>query len=323
MKTIAITGASGFIGHHLVSQLLSSGDNRIKVLLKFAQVQATKSIFPSEVEVVVGDLRDPTSLDDFLEPGCTVINLAYLWSESEAVNLAATDNLLKACKLARVARLIHCSTADVAGRTSDQRVVESSPCLPITEYSVTKLKVEATLLTEDQVYFDVAILRPTAVFGPGGQNLKKLVQDLVQGNHLRNALKACVFGRRRMNLVYVDNVVAAIVFLVAREHKLDKQVFIISDDDAPSNDFASIEFEIIKGLGLRRPRLPRIYFPAWILSLILRSIGQNNVNPFCIYDSGKLRSFGFQRPVPFEEGLSRYIAWHRSVGLVSKEKARR
>lgn len=321
MKTIAITGASGFIGRHLVSRLLSLGGNRIKILSRTAQAQATQVAFPPEVEVIEGDIRDPSTLEGFLEPGCTVINLVYLSSESEAGNLAAIGNLLEACKSASVTRLIHCSTADVAGRTPDLRVLESSHCRPITAYAVTKLKIETTLLTADQVYFDIAILRPTAVFGPGGQNLNKLANDLVRGNHLRNALKACVFGRRRMNLVHVDNVIEAIVFLVDRDHKFGKQIYIISDDDAPSNDFASIELEMIKGLGLRGPRMRRIYFPVWLLSLMLRVIRKNNVNPLCIYDSRKLRSLGFLWPMPFEVGLSRYIDWYRSVGFDSQKKA--
>ena len=292
MNTIAITGASGFIGAHLVNALLRAGGNRIKVLSRASQAGATRAAFPAEVEIIEGDLHDSASLERFLEPGCTVINLVYLWNESEAGNLAAIGNLLGACKSANVARLIHCSTADVAGRTPDQRVVEASPCRPVTAYAVTKLKVEAAILAFEPSCHEVAILRPTAVFGPGGQNLKKLAQDLVTGSSLRNAFKACVFGHRRMNLVHVDNVVAAIAFLADRGHALGKEVFIISDDDAPSNDFASVELAMMKGLGVQGSRLPQIRFPSWLLSLMLRALRKNNVNPHCIYDAGKLRSLG-------------------------------
>lgn len=321
MKTIAITGASGFIGTHLVSELLRAGGSRIKILSRSSQAGAMQAAFPNEVEIIEGDLCDPASLEGFLEPGCTVINLAYLWNEGEAANLAAIGSLLAVCKSAGVARLIHCSTADVAGRTPDRCVVESSPCRPVTAYASTKLKVEAAILAVDQVCYDVAILRPTAVFGAGGQNLKKLAQDLVMGSRLRNEFKACIFGRRRMNLVHVDNVVAAIVFLADCGHVLGKEVFIVSDDDAPSNNFASVELSMTREFGVRGSRLPRIFVPSWLLSLMLRALRKNNVNPLCIYDSGKLRSLGFQRPVSFEEGLSRYIAWYRSVCLDQPGKA--
>jgi len=320
MKTIAITGASGFIGRHLVTKLLKKGGTRIKVLSRSVHAQATRVIFPPEVEVFVGDLLDPISLYGFFESGCTVINLVYLRREGEAGNLASIDNLIDACNSARVSRLIHCSTVDVVGRTPDQRVVETSVCYPVTGYAITKLKVEGALLNAEQVCFDVTILRPTAVFGPGGENLKKLSKDLRHGNSLMNTLKACLFGRRRMNLVYIDNVTTAILFLVNYDCALRREIFIISDDDEPSNNFASIEMAIIKGLRLPNSVLRHIHFPALFLSIILRFIGKNNVNPNCNYDSAKLCSLGYRRPVPFEEGLTRYIAWYLSESLNSSEK---
>lgn len=312
MKTIAITGASGFIGVHLVRALLRAGGYRIRILSRSSQAEARQAAFPADVEIFSGDINDPVSLARFLAPGCTVINLVYLRNESEQRNLVAIGNLLAACKAGGITRLIHCSTADVAGRTPDRRVVESSPCRPRSAYATTKLKIEAAILAVDQDSHEVAILRPTAVFGPGGQNLKKLAHAMVHGNRLTNDLRACVFGRRHMNLVHVDNVVAAIMFLADRVNALSKEVFIVSDDDAVSNNFASVERALMNGFGLQSSRLPRVLLPSWLLSLTLRLLGRSNVNPLCIYDSGKLRSIGFERPVPFDDGLSRYIAWYRS-----------
>lgn len=311
LKTIAITGASGFIGMHLVQALLQQGGNRIKILSRPAHSESVRATFPPEVEIVRGDLREPASLEGFLEAGCTVINLVYLRGEAEETNLLAIHNLLAACRLAKVSRLIHCSTADVAGRTPERRVTESSPCRPVTSYGMTKLKVENAVLSASHDGYEIAVLRPTAVFGPGGQNLKKLAHDLVSGPRLRNDFKAAFFGRRRMNLVYVDNVVAAIGFLANPAFALQNEIFFVSDDDAPSNEFSSVDRAMRQGLGVTGSLLPDVFFPSWALSLALRTMRKNNTDPSCIYDPGKLLSLGFLRPVTFEEGLSRYITWYR------------
>jgi nucleoside-diphosphate-sugar epimerase len=316
--TVAITGGSGFIGTHLVKALLRDGNKRIRILSRSASEQM-HSPYPAGVEVVRGDLCDLASLKEFLVSGCTVINLVYLSKDDEKKNLLAMKNLLAACEAVSVARLIHCSTADVAGRTSQQPVIEASPCRPVTVYARIKLKLEAAILAATHREYEAVILRPTAVFGPGGQNLRKLAHDLSSGSRWQNAVKACLFGKRSMNLVCVDNVIAAITFLVDIPKALDGQIFIVSDDDAPTNNYASVEWALMRELGVGTGRRRRVFLPSWVLSLILRFLGKNNIDPFRIYDSGKLRSLGFRRPVAFDEGLSDYIAWYRA-GLSERKR---
>lgn len=313
LKTVVIAGASGFIGTHLVSALLCAGVPRIKVISRALRSEAAQAIWPAGVEIIRADLSDPDSLDGIFEAGCTVINLVYLRDAGEVDNVAAVEHLLAASRSAGVARIIHCSTADVAGRTADRRVTESAPCRPVTAYAITKLKMEAAVLAHgEDGGCDIAVLRPTAVFGPGGQNLRKLAQDTMGGSRWRNAVRAWVFGRRRMHLVYIDNVVAAIVFLAGTSRPLHREIFIVSDDDVPSNEFSSVESSMVRGLGTRTPLRPRIFLPSWALSLMLRTLGKDNVDPLRTYEPGKLRSWGFVPPVRFEDGLSRYAAWYRS-----------
>jgi len=320
VKIIAITGASGFIGLHLVQALLRQSGVRLKVLSRQAHFESNRSIFPPEVDVVRGDLRSRDSLKGFLEKGCTVINLVYIGDAGEEANLSAIRNLLAECKLVKVARLIHCSTADVAGRSLDRRVTELSTCNPVTSYARTKLKVEETVLSARQDGYEVTVLRPTAVFGPGGQNLKKLAHDLLMGSRLRNDFKLMLFGQRRMNLVHIDNVVAAILFLANPARSVQNGIFIVSDDDAPSNEFSSVDLAMRQGLGANGS-WSSVFLPLWMLSLALRALRKNNIDPSCIYDPGKLLSLGFSRPVTFDEGLSRYIAWYRSEYLSRTAKA--
>ena len=304
--TIAISGASGFIGKYLVAELLRDGGYAIRVLSRDRQRDLREARFGAGVEIFEGALDDQHTLEGFLVPGCTVINLVYLWDAGEERNRACTRNLLVACKEARVTRLIHCSTAAVVGRVENDLVDETTRCLPVTEYGVTKLRIEQDIIDLARGEFEAVVLRPTAVFGIGGEPLKK------------NYLKSCLFDRRRMNLVHVANVVAAIVFLVRATKCLEGEIFIVSDDDDPKNNFLDVERFLKGALGVKADILPRFPLPPDLLKWLLLSLGRNNVNPRCDFDPGKLRRMGFKSPVILSEGLAEYAAWYRATQLGEK-----
>ncbi len=314
---VAIIGASGYIGRHLVARLRCLSEVRVRAFCRSRQQGL--DVFGSgddNLEIIYGSLDCLESLCNLLVPGCTVINLVYLWNRGETENLTVISNLTNACKDKHVKRLIHCSTAAVVGRSSENLITECTPSRPITEYGITKLKIENAISAAALGNFEVSILRPTAVFGPDGEPLKKLAADLVAGNRLLNYLKSCLFGNRRMNLVHVTNVVAAISFLISRQESIDREIFIVSDDDAIANNFAEVERTLIRLLNCPDYVLPRILLPQWVLGLLLRLLGRNNINPSCNYTQNKLRNLGFKRPVIFEDGLMEYANWYRSRYLV-------
>ncbi|MFC5520585.1 NAD-dependent epimerase/dehydratase family protein [Polaromonas jejuensis] len=313
MNKIAIIGASGYIGRHLVAELVRVGGSRVRVLTRQKAAGSTGFEWPSDVEVINGDMHDEASLLRFLEPNCTLINLAYLWNGGELANLTVIRNLLEACKVMRVKRLIHCSTAAVVGRVSGGHITENVECRPITEYGVTKLKIEQAIIHASEGVFDAAILRPTGVFGPGGEPLKKLSNDLVNGDRLKNYLKSCLFGTRRMNLVHVANVVAAILFLIRRSERIGGEIFIVSDDEKSNNNFLYIEQFLMRSLNCTNYPFPQILLPLDVLSLLLRLLRRNNINPRCNYSQEKLESIGFRSPVDFDDGLSEYAKWYRAT----------
>lgn len=314
MQTIAITGASGFIGKHLVTELARMGEYEVRVFSRDRQRDLTEKKFPSTVEIVEGDLRDLASIKKLIKPGCTVINLAYLWNAAEAENLLVTDNLLSACGDVAVGRLIHCSTAAVVGRVRENTITEATLCNPVTEYGMTKLKIEQAVFAATTLRnFDAVIVRPTAVFGDEGEQLKKLAGDLRLGNSWPNYAKSCLFGERRMNLVHIANVVQAIVFMIRYPDPLKGEVFIVSDDDEPNNNFAYVERFLMAALKIKDYPLPRMKLPASLLSALLAIRGRNNTNPLCNYDSSKLRGLGYQRAISLEDGLAEFSAWYRSA----------
>ncbi len=309
---MAILGSTGYIGKHLVAEMAGQSEGRLRLLMRTPCSELAGRAEPDRTELVVGDIRDLKSLQRLFEPGCTVVNLVYFWNAGQAENLAAIRTLVEACKTARVGRLIHCSTAAVVGRAAGNVITEETTCRPVTDYGVTKLRIEREIVEAARGVFDCAILRPTAVMGIEGAPLKKLAADLVTGSRLRNYLKSCLFGRRCMNLVHVANVTAAIRFLSQRSDALNGEVFFVSDDDHPCNNFLNVELSLMGGLGVAPYPLPRLPLPPAMLHLVLTALGRNNVNPLCSYDPRKLLALGFERPMAFDAALAEYIAWYQS-----------
>lgn len=301
VTAVVVIGASGFIGEHLLNVLVERKDIELRVL-----VHRKKAKSHPGINFIEGDLLKLDSLDALFGKNCTVINLAYLAQN----NLDAMANLAKACAKNQVRRLIHCSTAVVDGGARSDWVAESTPCIPTSEYEKTKLQIEAILLEAAIGKFEVSILRPTAVFGAGGENLLKLAHELIMGNQCVNYVRSCVFNRRSMNLVCVENVVAALVFLLDAD-KVDREVFIISDDDSPVNNYRDVENRLLTNFGKPYP-VPRVFVPEFILSVLLRLARKSNTNPSKKYSDQKLAKIGFKKPQNLEVGIDAFAKWYKN-----------
>lgn len=311
MYEIAITGANSFIGSHLLDLLSNRDDVEIKILIH--KNSNTVKSNRRNISMFRGDLLKPETLTGLINQGCTVVNLAYLSERSKQENLTAITNIVETCAKSKIRRLIHCSTAAVAGRISNNIVTENTICNPINEYEITKLEIEKLLFEKSRDKFEVVILRPSAVFGPGGKNLLKLADDLRKGNRTVNYLKSCLFNTRRMNLVYVSNVVSVIEFLIRTENKIDSEVFIISDDEYSSNNYRFIENYLIKNLGYKDYMIPNIPIPAFVLKVLLKLGQKSNINPAIVYDCHKLLNTGFKKPTLFEDGLANFVNWYKNT----------
>jgi nucleoside-diphosphate-sugar epimerase len=298
MSSMVILGAGGFLGRHL----LSSKDTATPI--KAVVRSAAQFSEPNEnIAWHALDLSDSEALSEILEEGDSVINLAYIADGDSESNLRLIDGIITASVRSKVSRLIHCSTAVVAGATSSSTIDESTPCSPFTSYERTKWEVEQRVLSALSSSLDIGILRPTAIVGPGGANLLKPAASILAGRWLSDYLRACLYGERPMHLVPAGNVAAALLFLADATETLKGNIYIAAADDDPHNNFQAVEKILRRALGIGERPLPPLPIPAMVLSLLLRLLGRSDWDMKRRYLSTKLESMGFVPPVTLEQAI--------------------
>ncbi len=350
---VFVTGATGFVGRHLVRHLLTVGypsDVYPRVVI-FTREKLTAEMYvqkylendrrlgeeiserPADalagrIQVVHGDLLDPNSVENFLNQKrigneleasqgssattSILINAAYITGASTGENEQATRNLIAACSRAGVSRIIHCSTAVVAGDSSATVITERTQLRPVNDYEVTKLRIEEILMREVAPNIDLFVLRPTAVFGFGGQNLMKLVSDRRRNSGLKNYLIDSVYGSRRLNLVSVQRVVAALLHFACVEipkyqPRPVREALIVSADEASENNFHFFSRQLATRFRIRELPIPPVSIGQTLLPLALRLARRSNANPNRIYRSEKIQTWGFRYEIPFAVELEKFL----------------
>jgi len=306
--TVCVIGGTGFLGSHLLKLLERENAIQVRILSRKGSAFVSS---PKHFQIIPGSLLDRESLIQFLIPRAIVINLAYLNTSSKEDNLTAIDNLVHTCNAVVVHRLIHCSSAAVFGRVEDDVITEVTKCNPVTEYESIKFEVEQRLITAINNRFTVSVVRPTAIFGEGGKNLTKLAEELTSEGYFMRFIKTVLHGKRRFNLVYVENVAAAIWFLARVNFDVSNQIFIISDDDVTENNYYDVSLLLTKYLQIGQKDVPYIPIPNLVLSLLLRSMRRSNTNPVRVYSNAKLLQLGFRKPISFHEGIQKFVSWYR------------
>lgn len=182
---VAVTGADGFIGSHLVEQLVAAG-NRVKALALYNSfgTYGWLDTLPREVldnvEIVFGDVRDPGCMDGFVAGAQTVYHLAaliaipYSYSAPRSyvdTNVVGTLNVLEAVRRHGTQRLVHTSTSETYGTARTVPIAESHPQQTQSPYAASKLAADK-LAESYHLSFDtpVVTLRPFNTFGPRQSN---------------------------------------------------------------------------------------------------------------------------------------------------------
>jgi nucleoside-diphosphate-sugar epimerase len=221
MRTVFVTGATGFIGSHLVRELLRRGD-QVKCLVRpTANVERLQH---AQIELVIGTLDDSATYRESLAGCDTVLHVAGLISairkgELRDVNTDGTRDLARICSEARQPpRFVYVSSIAAAGPPLVGKEVrdESDALTPISDYGRSKRLAEAEL-QKLAAELPVTVIRPGIVYGPGDDKTVIMFRSI---HRLRLHL---VIGFRTppLALIHVEDLVRLILDAAERGETLE------------------------------------------------------------------------------------------------------
>jgi nucleoside-diphosphate-sugar epimerase len=325
-----VTGATGFVGPHLIDAL---GSRRRKVRCLVRDRGRAAQLERPGVEVVECPLVEGDALSRALQGAERLFHLAGGGKVStasaegleglRASNVAPLRAVIASARAAGVRRVVHFSSISAMGVQLDQRLDEDSPCRPVTPHEVAKYESEGVALAGSGDGLDVVVLRPSQIYGPGDERseIVKLVRLARRG-----AVPLFGGGEGLVPWVFVSDVVDAA--LAAAEHAAAAgRVYIVSDED--SYRFADVVRCIARTLGRERGGVDIPSVLSWpaigAMEKVAHAIGVEP--PFTLHRLASMtgrrlvsidrarRELGYEPKVGLEEGMDRTVRWYAARGM--------
>jgi NAD dependent epimerase/dehydratase len=192
-ETVAVTGAEGFIGSHLVELLVRRG-HRVRAMVLYNMFSSKgwlDTLAPEvtdQVDVVFGDVRDPATVRDLVEGAEVVYHLAaigsvpYSYSAPRSfvdTNTIGTLHVLEAVRACRTPRMVHTSTSETYGTARTVPISEAHPLQSQSPYAASKTAADK-LVESFHLSFGVpaVTLRPFNTFGPR-QSTRAVIPQII------------------------------------------------------------------------------------------------------------------------------------------------
>ena len=324
MDVVAVTGAEGFIGSHLVEGLVRRG-HRVKAMVLYNMFSSTgwlETLGPeitAQVEVVFGDVRDPATVRDLVEGACVVYHLAaigsvpYSYSAPRSfvdTNTIGTMHVLEAVRACRTPRLVHTSTSETYGTARTVPISESHPLQAQSPYAASKVAGDKLVESYHLSFGTPAVtLRPFNTFGPRQSTravIPQIITQLASGS--RQLTLGALHPTRDFSYV-IDTAEAFMAVGEAPASAVIGELF----NCGPGDDIAigKLAEEIAGLMGVTADIVedPRRLRPKD--SEVMR----------LVCDASKLRErTGWQPRYTRQEGLAKSIEWYREPSNLARFK---
>ncbi len=204
---VLVTGGGGFLGFHIVKQLIARGDEVLVIGRNhYSKVEKAGA---KSVAVDICNLNELEPLFKDVEEVYHVAALASLWGDWDSfyqTNFVGTKNVVLSCLSHNVKRLIYTSSPSVIFNGQSQKGLDESTHYPskwLAHYPHTKMLAEKLVLENNCDQLQTVALRPHLIWGPGDPHLfPRLVEKAKLGK-----LAIVGSGQNKVDIIFVENVV--------------------------------------------------------------------------------------------------------------------
>ncbi|MBI2793457.1 MAG: NAD-dependent epimerase/dehydratase family protein [Ignavibacteria bacterium] len=324
---VLVTGATGFVGSHVVDVLLERG---LDVSFIARSTSKMRWLDSKPVRRVDGSLFDHTSLREAVSQADIVIHVAGLIAaknEAEFLrgNRDATQNIVDAIRTYQpnLRRFVHISSLAVGGPSPSTAapVDEHAPYNPITAYGRTKMAAEKVVI-EAMQDINCTIVRPPTVYGPRDEATLTFFQVIKAG-----ISPLIGFNEKSVSMVHIRDLARGIVDAALHERAIGQTYYIGSE-----KFYSWSEISTLTAAVMGRRRLSTIRVPHTVVLGIAGTVGffgklmgkppvldyEKGIdliqqNWICSTDKAK-REIGYRQEVSLNEGITETVVWYRAQG---------